>query len=83
MLPGEVEIMRKSRMLNNSSTMNGTKNGVTLPVDSSHNKRKRSLEDQSAEAQNTKRGKVFTRVPEDELVLIEDGNDGAIVIEDD
>ena len=83
MLPGEVEIMRKSRMLSNSLTMNGTKNGVTLPVNNSHNKRKRSLEDQPVEVHNTKRGKVFTGVPEDELVLVEDGNDGAIVIEDD
>ena len=70
-------------MPNNSSTMNGARNGVILPLGSSHNKRKRSLEEQPVEAQNTKRGKVFIGVPENEVFAIEDGNDGAIIIEDD
>lgn len=82
LLPHKITISRKAK----SSTPQLSKETPTAgaSLNGTGSKRKRSLDEIEDEHDRTKkRGKVQKNLTNDELVIVEDSSNGAIVIEDD
>lgn len=75
-------ITRKSKP-SNAPLSQGKTNGTSL-VNGTGNKRKRELDEpEDHQEQTMKRGKVETQSKDDEVLILDESSNGAILIEDD
>ena len=82
LVPHKITIARKAKPF--TTQISHEKPTSAAPLNGTGSKRKRSLEEvEDGHDRNMKRGKNLTNLTNDEVVVVDDSSNGAIVIEDD